>query len=105
MNASLITSRVSDRAMETVADLRAHATRIESAVNDIIGEMEPNSSLGAVNWADLMCVEVEVSLTNPDLIWTATVEEASPDACKFASLITKELAERGFPHVHVRTEW
>lgn len=91
--------------MQTVEELREHARKIGGAVDDILGEMAPDVSLGAVNWADLMCVEVGVSLTGDELEWTATVEEASPDSAEFAVLIAGKLADRGFPNVCIRTEW
>lgn len=89
----------------TLDELREQAKRIESEVDTILGEMVSDVSYGAVNWADLMCVDVSVSLTGQDLEWTATVEEASPDASKFCIVIANKLAERGFPNVYVRTEW
>lgn len=91
--------------MESLEQLREQAKQIKSALDSILDELVPDPTLGAVNWADLMCVEVEISLTTQEVEWTATIEEASPSAREFAILVSDKLVQRGFPNIHIRTDW
>jgi hypothetical protein len=56
-----------------------------------------------VNWGDLRCVDVEISLIDGRV--TVTVEEASPSALELCRFVAKELARRGHDEIAVRTEW
>jgi hypothetical protein len=58
---------------------------------------------GAVNWGDLRCVDVEISLIDGRV--TVTIEEASPSALELCRFVAKELARRGHDEIAVRTEW
>jgi hypothetical protein len=58
---------------------------------------------GAVNWDDLLCLDVEVSLL--DGIVTVTVEGAAPEAVELCRFVSEELARRGHGSIRVRTEW
>jgi hypothetical protein len=42
-----------------------------------------------VNWGDLRCVDVEISLINARV--TVTIEEASPSALELCTFVAKEL--------------
>ena len=57
---------------------------------------------GPVNWGDLRCVDVEISLLDGHV--TVTVEEASPSASELCRFVAKELARRGHDEIAVRTE-
>jgi hypothetical protein len=71
--------------------------------------MLPSSFLRAqvatltLNWGDLRCVDVEISLLDGHV--TVTVEEASPSALELCRFVAKELARRGHDEIAVRTEW
>lgn len=93
-------------AVTTLSDLRAEARRIESVVDDIIGELDPSEIEDAVNWGCLCCVEVALVLNQGDDIeWVATIEEASSDAHSFAMEIINRLNKRDIHNVTIRTEW
>jgi hypothetical protein len=56
-----------------------------------------------VNWADLRCVDVEMSLLDGHV--TVTIEEAAPEAVDLCRFVSEELARRGYEEIAVRTEW
>jgi hypothetical protein len=56
-----------------------------------------------VNWGDLLCLDVEVSLL--DGIVTVTVEGAAPEAVELCRFVSEELARRGYGSIRARTEW
>jgi hypothetical protein len=60
-----------------------------------VGVERQSSIGGAVNWADLRCVDVQVSM----------IEEASPEAVNLCRFVAEELARRGYDEIAVRTEW
>jgi hypothetical protein len=60
----------------------------------------------AVNWGDLFCASAEWRVDDEGRGYYAVqVEEASPDASVFARYVSEKLAEKGFAHVTVDTEW
>jgi hypothetical protein len=81
------------------------ALDLQATVDGILAQArgERSSIGGAVNWADLRCVDVEMSLLDGHV--TVTIEEASPDALELCRFVAKELARRGYDEVAVRTEW
>ena len=86
----------------TLEEMKAKAVQIQKDINAIIDGIDPNKVGGPVNWGDLSCTDVGVSLM--DGTWCATVEEAAPDASELALYIHNEL--RHFGHdVWVRCEW
>lgn len=87
----------------TLDEMKAKAIKIQGEVDTIIGEINQKEVGGPVNWADLSCSDVSVSLM--DGLWCVTVEEASPDAIGLASHIHHELAHLGYKDVWVRCEW
>jgi hypothetical protein len=81
------------------------ALDLQATVNGILAQaMGERSQIGGpVNWGDLRCVDVEISLLDGHV--TVTVEEASPSALELCRFVAKELARRGHDEIAVRTEW
>ena len=81
------------------------ALKLQAVADEILAQaFEKRSEIrGAVNWGDLRCVDVEISLL--DDVVTVTIEEASPDALELCRFVAKELARRGYDEVAARTEW
>ena len=81
------------------------ALDLQATVNGILAQaMGERSRIGGpVNWGDLRCVDVEISLLDGHV--TVTVEEASPSASELCRVVAKELARRGHDEIAVRTEW
>lgn len=86
----------------TLDQMKAKAAQIQRDIDMIIAGTDRRQVGGPVNWADLSCVDVSVSLM--DGSWTATVEEAAPDATDLALHIHNELQRLGHD-VWVRCEW
>jgi hypothetical protein len=84
---------------------KEEALDLQATVNGILAQAAGERSRigGAVNWADLRCVDVEISLLDGHV--TVTIEEASPEAIDLCRYVAKELARRGYDGVAVRTEW
>jgi hypothetical protein len=69
--------------------IKEEAIALQAAVDEVLAlAVEKKSEIGgAVNWGDLLCLDVEVSLL--DGIVTVTVEGAAPEAvelCRFVRL-------------------
>jgi hypothetical protein len=81
------------------------AAALQATVDEILVlAAEKRSEIGgAVNWGDLRCVDVEISLIDGRV--TVTIEEASPSALELCRFVAKELARRGHDEIAVRTEW
>lgn len=61
---------------------------------------------GAVNWADLSCVEAAwVRTDRGDEHAEVLIEEAAPEAVELQRAVKAELAIDGWPDVSARTEW
>jgi hypothetical protein len=75
-------------------------TMVNKILNHAIGKR--NEIGGAVNWADLFCTDVAISLI--DDVVTVTIEEAAPDAKALREFVSKELTRMGH-HIRVQTEW
>ncbi len=86
-------------------ELKSKAELIHNEINNIIGRIDPNDIPDAVNWGDLMCIEVGLILTDIPPSWTATIAEAAPDAMHLAAHVTEELSKHGFSDVIIRCEW
>ena len=84
---------------------KEEAIALQAAVDEILAlAVEKRSEIGgAVNWSDLLCLDVEVSLL--DGIVTVTVEGAAPEAVELCRFVSEELARRGYSGITVRTEW
>ena len=78
-----------------------------TAVNEAIAQIVKNRSdvPGPVNWADLSCSDILVSVLYPDRWPIVVIEEASPTASEFQIAIAEALEHRGFPNIEVQTEW
>jgi hypothetical protein len=81
------------------------ALKLQAVVDEILAQaIEKRSEIsGAVHWADLRCVDVEMSLIDGRV--TVTIEEADPGALELCRFVAKELARRGNDEIAVRTEW
>jgi hypothetical protein len=81
------------------------ALALQATVNEILAlAVKKQSQIrGHVNWDDLLCLDVEMSLL--DGIVTVTVEGAAPDAVELCRFVSEELAGRGYGSIRVRTEW
>jgi hypothetical protein len=81
------------------------ALDLQATVNGILAQARGERSRigGPVNWDDLRCVDVEISLLDEHV--TVTVGEASPGASELCRFVAKELARRGYDEIAVRTEW
>jgi hypothetical protein len=82
--------------------------RLRRATDDAIGAVEMSGLQihGAVNWADLHCLQAAWVSTDDGYSYAeVTIEEASPDAVEFQHAVEMELARRGWPDIHVVTEW
>ena len=86
----------------TLDQMKAKAAQIQRDIDMIIEGIDRKKIGGPVNWGDLSCVDVSVSLT--DGSWSATVEEAAPEASELAAYINTELQRLGHD-VWVRCEW
>jgi hypothetical protein len=84
---------------------KEEALDLQATVNGILAQAAGERSRigGAVNWVDLRCVDVEISLIDGHV--TVTIEEASPGALELCRLVAKELTRRGHDEIAVRTEW
>lgn len=87
----------------TLDEMKAKAIQIQKDVDAIIDDTDANQVKGPVNWGDLSCTDVSVSLM--DGLWCVTVEEAAPDATELAAHISNELQHFGHKDVWVRCEW
>jgi hypothetical protein len=86
-----------------------YSRKLMAETDAILAGLDRNTIHDAVNWGDLGCTAVEKVETfagNSNTIeWRVLIEEASPDAHKFRTLVAEELARRGYPFVSVVTEW
>jgi hypothetical protein len=84
---------------------KGEAIALQATVNDVLAlAVERRSTIGGdVNWADLRCVDVQVSML--DGVVTVMIEEASPEAVNLCRFVAEELARRGYDEIAVRTEW
>ena len=84
---------------------KEEALDLQATVNGILAQAVGERSRigGPVNWGDLRCIDVEMSLLDGHV--TVTVEEASPSASELCRFVAKELERRGHDEIAVRTEW
>ena len=84
---------------------KEEALDLQTVVDGILAQAAGERSRigGAVNWGDLRCVDVEISLIDGRV--TVTIEEASTSASELCRFVAKELARRGHDEIAVRTEW
>jgi len=80
---------------------------LRKATSDAIGRIEAAGRVaGAINWADLDCIEAARIETDEEYTYfRVVISEASPDADKFQRAVRADLHEHGFPCIEVVTEW
>jgi hypothetical protein len=90
---------------------QARAQELRALVDEALAEARKRSGeerdrMGAVNWADLRCVDVEqrTSLIKDSTTIAVTIEEAAPDAIGLQTFVGEYLERKGWPHVRVATE-
>ena len=80
------------------------ALNLQSMVDEFLEDAKATKEIGgAINWADLRCVEVQESLLDDTV--TITIEEADPTAEKLCRYVAERLCAAGYPGIIVRTEW
>lgn len=91
---------------------KAEATRLRDVVDealDAAGKLgnDERYLMGAINWGDLSCCDVEErkSVLHGSTMIAVTIEEASPDAHGLIAFVGKYLDAHGYPNVYVVTEW
>jgi hypothetical protein len=89
---------------------RDEAKRLRKTVNealDAADKLDDKYSMGAINWGDLECTDVEerASLLHGGTLIAVTIEEASPDATSLQAYVGGYLAVHGWKDVLVVTEW
>lgn len=60
---------------------------------------------GAINWADLRCVDAGLNMTLFGTGLYVLIEEADPNQLKLAEFVAHGLRDRGWEYVEVRFEW
>jgi hypothetical protein len=80
--------------------------KLREATNRAIDEVQKQRTKGAVNWADLHCLQAAWVVTDEEESYAeVTIEEAAPEADEFQTAVMLELDKLGYPNVHVVTEW
>jgi hypothetical protein len=90
---------------------QARARELRALVDEALAEARASDDderrrMGAVNWADLRCVDVEqrTSLINDSTTIAVTIKEAAPDAIELQRFVGEYLERKGCPHVYVVTQ-
>ncbi|MGY4420281.1 hypothetical protein ACVWY2_002706 [Bradyrhizobium sp. JR6.1] len=71
----------------TLEEMKAKAGQIQKDIDAIIDGIDASEIKDAVNWADLSCTDVSVSLT--DGTWCATVEDGVSGCNKSSRLYSQ----------------
>jgi hypothetical protein len=92
----------------TKAEL-GYSRALSTETNSILAGLDGTKFHDAVDWGHLRCTAVEkVKIFSGNAIrieWRVLIEEASPDAYEFRSLVAEQLARRGYSDVAVVTQW
>jgi hypothetical protein len=84
-----------------------YSRSLMAETNAILAGLDSTKIHDAINWGHLGCTAVEkvktFSANANSIEWRVLIEEASPDAYKFRTLVAKELARRGYSGVAVVT--
>ena len=87
----------------------AYSRSLMAETNSILAGLDTTKIHGAVNWGGLGCTAVEKVKTfsgnDTSVGWRVLIEEASPDAYEFRTLVAEQLARRGNSGVTVVTQW
>ena len=94
---------------ELAKTAQEEAKHFQEICDDVLADIEELSPKGqanwTVNWADLSCRDVLVSVLLPDSSPTLKIEEASPNAWGFAIAVSGEMEKRTGIKFNVETEW
>jgi hypothetical protein len=86
----------------------SYSRSLMAETNSILAGLDSTKIHDAVNWGHLGCTAVEKAKTfsgnATSLEWRVLIEEVSPDAYEFRTLVAEELARRGYSGVAVVTE-
>jgi hypothetical protein len=84
-----------------------YSRSLMAETNAILARLDGTKIHDAINWGHLGCTAVEKVKTfsgnATSIEWRVLIEEASPDAYEFRTLVAEELAKRGFSGVAVVT--
>lgn len=84
-----------------------YSRSLMAETNSILAALGSTKIHDAVNWCDLTCTAVEkvksFSSNATSIEWRVLIEEASPDAYEFRTLVAEGLARRGYSGVAVVT--
>lgn len=87
----------------TQEDLRRLRGATDAAISVIASQ---GRTFGAINWADLGCVQAAWVVTDDNQGYAEVlIEEAAPDCAAFQAAVAAELEKRGWLNVRVVTEW
>ena len=85
-----------------------YSRSLMAETNSILAGLDSTKIHDAINWDHLGCTAVEkVKIFSGNATsreWRVLIEEASPDAYEFRTLVAEELARRGYPDVAVVTQ-
>ena len=86
-----------------------YSRSLMAETNSILAGLDSTKVHDAVNWGDLACTAVEKVKTfsgnTTSIEWRVLIEEASPDAYDFSTLVAEGLARRGYSGVAVMPQW
>jgi hypothetical protein len=86
-----------------------YSRSLSAETNSILAQLDSTRIHDAVDWGHLGCTAVEkVKIFSGDttsIEWRVLIEEASPDAYEFRTLVAEQLARRGYSGVAVVTQW
>lgn len=80
----------------------ARASELMDATDRAIKAVKEQRIPGAVNWADLHCLDATIG---GEAVLQVTISEVAPEATEFQEAVQSELARQGWPNVKVVTEW
>ena len=84
-----------------------YSRSLMAETNSILAGFDSTKIHEGINWGRLGCTAVEKVKTfsgnATSVEWRVLIEEASPDAYEFRTLVTEELARRGYSGVAVVT--
>lgn len=79
---------------------------LRAAANAALQRIKEEPCDGAINWADLRCVEAAFVVSDDGRkYYRVCIEEADPSAVALQQAVTKELVALGWANIEVRTEW
>jgi hypothetical protein len=86
-----------------------YSRSLSTETNSILARLDSTKIHDAVDWGHVGCTAVEkVKIFCGNAIsieWRVLIEEASPDAYEFRTLVAEQLARRGYSGVAVVTQW